>query len=313
MFKKLSITFLAVLILSLVSCEIPNLQNLQAQVSHTHTYGEWETVKSASCTQEGIKERYCICGEKQTATIATKEHGYGLWFVTKEATYSEYGIETRTCSCGKTETRSIPKKVEPTTTVLTRNQYIAEISEIFANTTNQKTLKIKTEIDEEFVSGYTIYSYYFDGVNNFVYVLSDDGYEYVEMWVGKSGNEYLAFTKGFEDSSPATKTYEETSISEINYMIDSIKLFLNEDVWWRASLQYESNDNFECKKVVSDKTVYQTTGIDGVQATCVNVTVEKGLLTEINYHNQLYSESITIIFDYDSAIIMPSKNEFTPA
>ena len=44
--------------------------------SHTHSYNEWETTKTATCTTEGKKERYCSCGEKQTATVAKKEHTY---------------------------------------------------------------------------------------------------------------------------------------------------------------------------------------------------------------------------------------------
>ena len=75
MFKKLSITFLFLLTLALalVSCEIPNLQIPQIQTPHTHTYGEWETIKEATFTTEGIKVRYCLCGEMQEASIPTKE------------------------------------------------------------------------------------------------------------------------------------------------------------------------------------------------------------------------------------------------
>ena len=38
--------------------------------AHTHAFGEWEITKSPSFTEEGIKTRYCSCGEKQTETIA---------------------------------------------------------------------------------------------------------------------------------------------------------------------------------------------------------------------------------------------------
>ena len=58
---------------------------------HTHSYEEWETTKAATCTTEGIKERYCSCGEKQSATIPMTEHTYGEWEITKEATYTEAG------------------------------------------------------------------------------------------------------------------------------------------------------------------------------------------------------------------------------
>ena len=43
-------------------------------IKHTHNYGEWEITKSATCTAEGSKERYCSCGEKQTAEISSLEH-----------------------------------------------------------------------------------------------------------------------------------------------------------------------------------------------------------------------------------------------
>ena len=46
------------------------------ETSHIHTFDEWEITKEATCTTEGSKERYCSCGEKQTATIAQKEHTY---------------------------------------------------------------------------------------------------------------------------------------------------------------------------------------------------------------------------------------------
>ena len=43
---------------------------------HTHAFGEWETVRSATCVAVGEKERYCSCGEKQTAAISVTAHNY---------------------------------------------------------------------------------------------------------------------------------------------------------------------------------------------------------------------------------------------
>ena len=40
------------------------------KIEHIHSFEEWFVVKNATQTEEGIKERYCSCGEKQTATIA---------------------------------------------------------------------------------------------------------------------------------------------------------------------------------------------------------------------------------------------------
>lgn len=53
-----------------------------------HTFGEWETVKAASCGVEGQRERVCdLCGEKETETIAALEHDYRVDGETDEAVY----------------------------------------------------------------------------------------------------------------------------------------------------------------------------------------------------------------------------------
>ena len=60
----LVITLLAILA---VSC-------LVLTACHSCEFGEWEVAKRATCTQEGVKERFCSCGEKQTTTIASTGH-----------------------------------------------------------------------------------------------------------------------------------------------------------------------------------------------------------------------------------------------
>ena len=37
--------------------------------AHTHAFGEWVTVKDATCNEEGEQERVCACGEKETMDI----------------------------------------------------------------------------------------------------------------------------------------------------------------------------------------------------------------------------------------------------
>ena len=36
---------------------------------HTHEFGEWKTVTPAGCTADGLKERFCSCGERETEKI----------------------------------------------------------------------------------------------------------------------------------------------------------------------------------------------------------------------------------------------------
>ena len=77
-----SIVVIAIIVVALImvlggnSNQTPN---------HTHTYDEWKTVKDATCSQEGTKERYCSCGEKQTSSIAKSEHTYGEWLTDRKS------------------------------------------------------------------------------------------------------------------------------------------------------------------------------------------------------------------------------------
>lgn len=75
-----------------------------------HTFGNWTTVKAATCTESGTESRICsVCGDTETREIPATGHSYGEWVVTKAATCTEVGTETRTCAaCGDEQTREIP-------------------------------------------------------------------------------------------------------------------------------------------------------------------------------------------------------------
>lgn len=103
---------------------------------HIHNYGEWEIVIDPNCTEAGLRERYCNCGDKQIGQIAALGHNivevganeadcthkgnkayifclycefttyeetealghdFGEWELTKEATCISYGEERRVC------------------------------------------------------------------------------------------------------------------------------------------------------------------------------------------------------------------------
>ena len=102
---------------------------------HVHEFGEWITVKQATCTAEGARERYCICLEREmeiipisahkpeaftsckigqrcsvcrALLISSTSHKFGDFVVTEPATCTESGTEQRTCSvCGATEEKAI--------------------------------------------------------------------------------------------------------------------------------------------------------------------------------------------------------------
>ena len=64
---------------------------------HEHAWGEWTTVKEATCLEDGSKERVCECGEKQTETIKALGHKWGN-------PYLDNGVYKHRCGrCGVVE------------------------------------------------------------------------------------------------------------------------------------------------------------------------------------------------------------------
>lgn len=87
---------------------------------HIHVFGEWHTIKEATCTEEGKKARICACGEEEIRFVALLPHFAGEWVVEKEPTIKlptpddpnqrEPGIKCQFCyHCGaKLEEELIP-------------------------------------------------------------------------------------------------------------------------------------------------------------------------------------------------------------
>ena len=82
-----------------------------------HKYGDWETVKEATCTEAGTKTRECeVCRAEETAEIEAAGHNWkDEYTVDKAATYAAAGTESIHCmTCDEvkegTET-AIPKLV----------------------------------------------------------------------------------------------------------------------------------------------------------------------------------------------------------
>ena len=92
--KLVLLTICITVLMLLVSCEIGNL--------HTHAYGEWETIKEATCTEDGQRARSCSCGESEKEVISAKGHTEETVEGTP-ATCTESGLtEGKKCSvCGE--------------------------------------------------------------------------------------------------------------------------------------------------------------------------------------------------------------------
>lgn len=80
--------------------------------AHVHSFGEWSTVKEATCTEKGEQERACSCGEKETQSTEMVAHTE----VTDEAvapTCTETGL-TEGKHCSVCSTVLVAQKTVPT-------------------------------------------------------------------------------------------------------------------------------------------------------------------------------------------------------
>ncbi len=71
------VAFMLVFVCLLASCGGGNDNqgnNGENPPDHTHLFGEWEVTKSPTCTEDGIRSRYCSCGEKQTEEVYATGH-----------------------------------------------------------------------------------------------------------------------------------------------------------------------------------------------------------------------------------------------
>ena len=44
--------------------------------AHTHQFGEWEVTTPATCTEDGVETRTCLCGETETRVLP-RHRSYG--------------------------------------------------------------------------------------------------------------------------------------------------------------------------------------------------------------------------------------------
>lgn len=87
---------------------VPSSENKSS--AHTHSWGEWKTVKDANCTEAGQKERTCSsCNQKESEVIPALGHKWNAGVVTVEPTEETTGLKTYTCErCNLTKTEVIP-------------------------------------------------------------------------------------------------------------------------------------------------------------------------------------------------------------
>lgn len=118
-------------------------------LSHTHSYGAWQTVTAPTCTTSGSSKRVCSCGDTQTRTDTALGHSWNNGEITQNAGCSDEGVKKYTCTrCSATKTEVIsPTGHNPVTnpavpatcteTGLTEGSYCANCNAII---TSQSTV-----------------------------------------------------------------------------------------------------------------------------------------------------------------------------
>ena len=77
---------------------------------HTHVFGEWETIREATCTEEGEKRAECAtCNYVESESIPATGHDIGMWYTAKEPTCTEEGEKRGDCkNCDYFESGPLP-------------------------------------------------------------------------------------------------------------------------------------------------------------------------------------------------------------
>ena len=82
-------------------------QEVIAANGHSHT----SVVTAPTCTEQGYTTYSCSCGDSYVDNyVSATGHSFGDWETTKEATWTENGEQERKCACGETETQAIEAK-----------------------------------------------------------------------------------------------------------------------------------------------------------------------------------------------------------
>ena len=94
------------------------LYAIYEEIEHEHSY-EGMMTTMPTCTEEGIMSYTCSCGDSYTESVAALGHVWSDWETVKEATETEDGLKQRSCrrGCGAVEEEVIPALGTPATTL----------------------------------------------------------------------------------------------------------------------------------------------------------------------------------------------------
>ena len=70
---------------------------------HVHSWSDWAETLKHTCTEDGVRERSCGCGEKESEIVPAPGHKEGSWIIDVMNTCTEKGSRHMECyACGYT-------------------------------------------------------------------------------------------------------------------------------------------------------------------------------------------------------------------
>ena len=109
-YSYLSFTIIMLLMLTVIftSCDNGELsaettlpEITETEAPHVHEWSAWEETVMHTCTEDGVRERSCACGKKESEAVAAPGHKEGSWVIDVPNTCTEKGSRHLECYvCG---------------------------------------------------------------------------------------------------------------------------------------------------------------------------------------------------------------------
>lgn len=151
-YKKLKTAALAVLAaaVSAASCLSACSVKAENEEEHIHSYGEWVTVTQPGCTKEGLRERDCGCGDKQSERLPALGHGEAAWQYDEERHFKicprceeEYGSSSHMPDDGQCNVCGYEEKAEEALTY----EYSEELGGYVVTSGDGENIEIPAEYE----------------------------------------------------------------------------------------------------------------------------------------------------------------------
>ena len=246
---------------------------IQLRVCEEHTFGEWSTVTAATCTETGIRRRYCtVCGWKQEEVVSALGHdlihhegqavtcteiGWQAYDTCSRCDYSTYELIPATghiyddgvCSvCGAEETAYTRININGEEDAEGRYLYFGTYPQSEVTDEDVKTAltaqagELPTEADSK---AWTSYGYYIDGSKGTDYMWYID----VEYNYEKYRGVY------FTSYRPDFTTYSTGNRYQFNngYITSTVYWFKYEPIKWRILSEESGEALILCEMIIDSQ------------------------------------------------------------